>query len=388
MSGIRYTAAKTSRIKKKPLIPSVKKMQQDLKKILPARAQYLKNLNQKSESKPTKSPEKLVVTDYNVELDYQLGKNDDIVTAVDTILQNQWSESTKLHSRYEVEPGTMEQMVFLLKGLSSKSKADIMKFRKNLSLELITVAQLYSIFQHQGNTFVDKNLEIKIRQGKLRKFIITNASPVILRSLQKYQSGKITYGFENVEIISKTEDYYRLITKQITTVEQGLQSSDLSVHETEKKRLQLSSLTKFYEFVLQNPTSLFIDTSGSMSHQELSELLTFGFVTLTSNHLQEIECHQYSISYPGCGSFLKLINAGRVWLVKYLTKAKYNEVLEDKMFDHWEGLTIQGTNKMNNFRAPFYGYDLNWLLADSLGAGIIDVFNTPVGRGWRLTGKV
>ena len=40
---------------------------------------------------------------------------------------------------------------------------------------------------------------------------------------------------------------------------------------------------------------------------------------------------------------------------------------------------------MNNFRSPFYGYDLNWVLADALGAGVVEVFNTPVGRGWRLT---
>ena len=106
--------------------------------------------------------------------------------------------------------------------------------------------------------------------------------------------------------------------------------------------------------------------------------------------MNEIESHQYSISYPNCGTYLKLINAGRSWLVKSLNKCKYKELLEEHLFNRWEGLntSFNGTSKMNNFRSPFYGYDLFWILADALGAGVIEVFNTPVGRGWRLTGKV
>lgn len=231
-------------------------------------------------------------------------------------------------------------------------------------------------------------MEKKIRQGQLRKFVITNASPVILRSLQKYQNGKITYGFENVEIICKTQDYNQAIENDRTKLMKELQKSTLSTSEKQKKQLQLSSLDKFYQFINENPTKLFININENLNFENLSELLTLGYITMTSNHLQEIESHQYSISYPGCGSFLKLVNNGRVWLVKNLSKAKNNQMLESKLFDIWEGFNPQGQSKMNNFRSPFYGYDLNWILADALGAGIVDVFNTPVGRGWKLTGKV
>lgn len=393
MSNVRYSAAKTSKVTKKTTgIPSIKKMQQDLKKILPSNKQYMKNLKSKDlKSKDlTKSEVKnegLIVSDYNVELDYQLGTRDDIIVAVDTIINNQWSESTSLHDRYTVAEGDMETQIFLLSGLSAKFKADIIKYRLNWA-NLITINQLYTIFQSQGNTFVDKNLEIKIRQGQLRKFVITNAAPVISRSLQKYQNGKTTYGFENVEIICKTEDYNQSIKLKQQKILTELEDPALSSSEKQMKQLQLQSLDKFYQFIQENPTKLFVQVNENLTFEHLSQLLTFGYVTLTSNHLQEIESHQYSISYPGCGSFLKLINHGRVWLVKYLTKAKNQQILESKIFDNWEGVNLQGQSKMNNFRTPFYGYDLNWILADSLGAGIVDVFNTPVGRGWKLTGKV
>ncbi|KAG2731991.1 hypothetical protein G9P44_004408 [Scheffersomyces stipitis] len=417
MSNLRYSAAKSSRISKRLIGTSpVKKIQKDLKKILPSQRKYAQNLkksnaiinNNPNEANTlnrgsgggggsggsSKDEEPLVVSDYNVQLDYQLSKNDDIMVAIDTILDNQWAESSSLHFRYhkrqEIESadGDMEKLVFSLKGLSAKVKAEIMKYRQNqLPKGIVTTAQLYSIYESQGNTFVDRNLELNIRNGNLKKFVITNASPVISRTKQKYQHGKVTYGFENVEVVVKTESYFKLICEEIERLEKELVDSSMATSERIKKDRQLTSIKKFFEYLKSNPASIFV-THEDFDNEQLSSLVSFGLVTLTSNHLNEIESHQYSISYPACGTFLKLINAGRVWLVKALSKGKYNENLEDQLFKKWEGTTLNGDSKMNNFRPPFYGYDLNWILADSLGAGVIEVFNTPVGRGWRLTGKV
>lgn len=403
-SNLQYSAAKSSRITKRTLNTSpVKKAQADLKKYLPSQAKYLQNLKSKkplapspkiSETRSKSEEEPLTVQDYNVQLDYQLSKRDDMMVAVDTILDNQWSESTTLHKRFKV-PGTAgnyasnEDILFCLPGLSMKAKADIVKYRcTQLPHGLITINQLYSIYEQQGNTFVDRNLELKIREGILRKFIITNASPVILRSPQKFQHGKVTYGYENVEVIVKNENYLQLIKGQIDRLGEEINLATLLVNEKCNKQVLCGSLQKFYKFVSSKPTALFV--SSDMNNEELSKLVSLGYITLTSNHLNEIESHQYSISYPNCGSYLKLINAGRTWLVKTLNKCKYKELLEEHLFNRWEGFNngFNGASKMNNFRSPFYGYDLFWILADALGAGVVEVFNTPVGRGWRLTGKV
>lgn len=401
-SNLQYSAASSSRITKRTINSSpVKQAQKDIKKYLPSQAKYLQNLKNKKLSPSPKISEKqaeepLTVQDYNVQLDYQLSKKEDILVAIDTILNNQWSESTSLHSRFHTNQEIQnslsdEELLFLLSGLSMKVKADIIKYRTNqLPSGLLTVNQLYSIYEHQGNTFVDRNLELKIREGKVRKFVITNASPVILRSPQKFQHGKVTYGYENVEVIVKAENYLDHIDNQLRTLQNDSNSPDILTKEKATKISLVECLQKFLKFVRDNPTALFLTIRSGMDNQELSKLVSLGYITLTSNHLNEIESHQYSISYPNCGTYLKLINAGRSWLVKTLSKCKYKELLEEHLFNRWEGLntSFNGTSKMSNFRSPFYGYDLFWILADALGAGVIEVFNTPVGRGWRLTGKI
>lgn len=402
-SNLRYSAANSSRITKRTINTSpVKQAQKDLKKYLPSQTKYLQNVKNKKTLSPSPNiSEKrqedvpLTVQDYNVQLDYQLSKKDDIMVAIDTIFDNQWSESTTLHSRFHTNQEIQnahhdEDLLFLLPGISMKVKADIIKYRTNhLPRGLITINQLYSIYEHQGNTFVDRNLEMKIREGKLRKFVITNASPIILRSPQKFQHGKVTYGYENVEVIVKSQNYLQNIENQIHRMKNDL-TQDMLENEKSSKASLCECLQKFLKFINDHPTALFIDNNRGMDNQELSKLVSLGYLTLTSNHLNEIESHQYSISYPNCGTYLKLINAGRSWLVKTLSKCKYKELLEEHLFNRWEGLNMSfnGTSKMTNFRSPFYGYDLFWILADALGAGVIEVFNTPVGRGWRLTGKV
>lgn len=378
---LQYSAAKTSSVSKSRL-PSkspVKKFQRDAKKLLPSQRVYKNNLQKLMASKTPSSPakpdrEKLEVQDYNVQLDYQLSSKDDVVVAVDTILSNRWSESTELHDRYKTRDllGNEEEKVFQIKGLSSTLKAELIRYRHSLPQGLVAITQLYAIFHNEGPTFVDKSLELNIRKGILRKFIITNASPVILRSHNKFQVNKVTYGFEDIEVIAKVDYFHKLIKKVMS----GL----------DDKSSSKQALVKYNELISLHPTEMFISTLD-FTNEEVSNLVQLGFITLTSNHFNEIE-HKYSISYPGCGTYLKLVNEGRTWLVKSLNRNKHKEALEEELFRKWLGMNPEGDPKLNNFRKPFYGYDLHWVLADGLGSGIVEVFNTPVGRGWRLTGKV
>lgn len=374
-SNLRYSAAKISTISRKNLFKSpTKGSVSPIKKLLPSQAKYKQNLNSKELGSPKKSKDaKLTIDDYNVELDFQLSRKHDIITAVDTILSNQWSESSSLNRTTAVDKGlTMEQRVFLLVGLSMPTKAEIMKYRSQVPQGLVTTNQLYSIFEREGNTFVDRNIELAIRNGKLRKFVITNAAPVIEASHVSAKTGKITYGHENVEVLVKSQVYMDKIEEWLN------RSSD---------KTKITILNKFKQFVVSNPAALFITESDDLNEMELSNLLELGFITLTSNHKNEIESQQYALSFPNCGTYLRLINNGRSWLVKVLKKTKFDELLESELLNRWQGIDLNGNSKMTNYRKPFYGFDLNWILADALGAGIIEVFNTPVGRGWKLTGK-
>lgn len=386
--NLRYSAAKSSTIGRRSASLSPTK-QRTLRNILPTQTKYLQNL--KKAPKSSSNEDALTVQDYNVQLDYQLSAKNDIMVAIDTVLENQWAESTTLHHRFHTKDemdasDSDEQLLFLLPGLSMEVKADILKYRKShLPIGLLTLNQLYSIYDKQGPTYVDRNLELRLREGKVRKFVITNAAPVVLRTQNKYQ-GKVTYGHENVEVIVKSEQYYELIEREVEAIDSEAEKCN-SKQESERLKLQSTTLKKYLHFLKGNPSALYIH-SDDFASAELSTLVSLGYVTLTSNHLNEIESHQYSVAYPNCGTFLKLINSGRAWLVKTLNKSKHKELLEENLFQKWEGYSANGTPKMTNFRKPFYGYDLFWILADALGAGVVEVFNTPVGRGWKLTGKV
>lgn len=392
--ALQYSPAKSSKVSKRPLTKSpVKKFQKDVRKILLPSTKIYKDAvsKQKLQSSTTQDDSKLTIKDYNVRLDYQQYSGKDIMVAIDTILDNKWAENTNLHNRYPTKQGTLEERIFGLRGLSNTVKTDILKFRRNLPMDLVTTTQLYSIFLNESNTFVDKSLESHILLGELKKIVISNAAPVILRSVNKFQLGKVTYGFENVELVVKADSYFLVISSMRDVLEQELQNNQLPGVLQNKKKSLISSLDRLLRYLKEYPTALYISNcvdNGGFTDEEITHLVNTGFVTLASNHLIELEANIYSISYPGCGTYLKLVNSGRSWLVKVLGKNKHKELLEDQIISKWEGVNASGESKMNNFRSPFFGYDLNWVLADALGAGVVEVFNTPVGRGWRLTGKI
>lgn len=359
--GLRSTAASLSKIRKPT--PLRKLIRTPLTSKQKAHATHRKE---------SKGQEKLEVLDHNIELDFELRGSTSIVEAIDRIIANQWAEQTVFHNRYysreakKNSQNSQNDLLFLLRGFSMEIKADVIKYRSNQLPHggMVTVNQLYTMFDHRGNTFVDRSLELSVRDGTLIKFVITNAQPVILRSGKGGGDHKVTYGYENAEVVVKKQHYLGLIDMQMT-----------------EKGADTGVLTKFKQYVMKHPEALFV-TSEDFDTAEITKLVKLGFLTLTSNHHNEIEIHDYALAYPKCGTFLKIINAGRGWLVKILSKMTYKEMLEEAMYEKWEGKI------MANFRRPFYGYDLSWILADARGSGVVEPFNTPVGRGWRLTGKL
>lgn len=365
--SLRFTASNLSRIKKqrtntKSLISPLR----NSKKQIPSK-------------KDVKEP--LVALQPNVPMDFHLKDAESVLDGLELVLNNQWAEITNLHERYYSQNAKEScdkrtDLLFLLRGLAMETKAAILKYRAQQlpTGGVMTLNQLYSLYEYRGNTFVDQSLELCVRNGKLRRFIITNALPVILRAGfatgTSALSQRVTYGYENTEVVTFTESYLNQI------------ESDCIECQTDPKLVDnLKTLKSFENYIELHPSSLSV-TNEMFTCEELKVLVEAGYLTLTSNHHNEIDVHQYSIAFPRCGTFLKMINCGRVWLVQVLSKASFKELLEDAIFEKWEG------KKLNNFRRPYYGYDLLWILADAKGAGVIEAFTTPVGKAWRLTGKL
>ncbi|KAM0332258.1 hypothetical protein ACHAQA_002534 [Verticillium albo-atrum] len=108
---------------------------------------------------------------------------------------------------------------------------------------------------------------------------------------------------------------------------------------------------------------------------------------------------EYRIAAPGHGSYLKLVSAAVEHLMSLLSRSKYGEMPEYLLRERWDGgIASDDARKMRRARGEFtgvlpwqtkkwrefYGLDFGWVLAEAMGTGRLEVFQTgSVGRGVR-----
>ena len=113
------------------------------------------------------------------------------------------------------------------------------------------------------------------------------------------------------------------------------------------------------------------------------------------------EGEELKISLPGTGPYLKLLTTARSHLVSLIMKSKFREMPLYLLHKRWDG-GISGDDpvaKAKKYRGEFtgilpsqtrkwkqfYGLSFDWVLAECLGAGLVEVFETgSVGRGVRI----
>ena len=103
------------------------------------------------------------------------------------------------------------------------------------------------------------------------------------------------------------------------------------------------------------------------------------------------------LSLPNTGPFLKLVEGARSHLITLLSKSKYNEAPLYLLKERWNG-GVSTKTPYGRSKDPFnpvtpaktrkwkdlYGISFDWVLAECLGGGLIEVFNTrSVGLGVR-----
>ncbi|KAA8576708.1 hypothetical protein MFRU_014g01600 [Monilinia fructicola] len=108
----------------------------------------------------------------------------------------------------------------------------------------------------------------------------------------------------------------------------------------------------------------------------------------------------FSLSLPATGQFLKLLSNARLHLVFLLSKSKFREAPESLLRQRWDGgiEADDGASAAKMSRGEFsgvlpgktrkwkhyYGISFEWILAECVGAGLVEVFDTrSVGRGIR-----
>lgn len=110
---------------------------------------------------------------------------------------------------------------------------------------------------------------------------------------------------------------------------------------------------------------------------------------------------ELQLSLPGMGQFLKLVLAAREHLLALLRKSRFHEVPLYLLRERWDGgiASDDGAAKAKKYRGEFagvlpartrkwkqfYGIRFDWVLAECVGAGLIELFETgSVGQAARI----
>lgn len=123
-----------------------------------------------------------------------------------------------------------------------------------------------------------------------------------------------------------------------------------------------------------------------------------GFAGLKAPANSDTKAANLKLSMPNTGSYLKLVEGARSHLLGLLSKSKYNEAPLYLLKERWNG-GVSTKNPYGRSKDPFrlivpaktrkwkdfYGLNFDWVLAECLGGGLIEVFNTrSVGLGVRV----
>ncbi|CAG77895.1 YALI0F06622p [Yarrowia lipolytica CLIB122] len=145
---------------------------------------------------------------------------------------------------------------------------------------------------------------------------------------------------------------------------------DQSIQEC-KVANQKKALEEFKILLLSHPSRV---EFGFDELPNASTLVKSGFLTMNPQ-----EAQMYNVCVPNVGVFLKLGASARTWFINMLKKQSYQEMLEEQMEKKWSA----NSNRWKGFK----GVSFEWILKDLYGGYHCECFSTPVGRGWKLTGK-
>ncbi|ODQ82489.1 hypothetical protein BABINDRAFT_159067 [Babjeviella inositovora NRRL Y-12698] len=278
---------------------------------------------------PTKTPtvktlEQLVYIT-DATLDYQLDTSTDVLNALDHIVDNLWED-------------------FPQAGVSKKLMLEVAALRRGIP-KAATVHQLYTVFRDQ--TYVDRELQRAFADNTIKRIRVNSDNEFLIRTA-----------------------HYDAV------LQEGLRK-DISL-ETRTLLEQFSHLMNAYNFVSIEREKM---QAHGFTPPQLSKLVDLGFLTLFQTSTDSTSV-VYSLSLPNIGLLLKVLMHARKWLAKSITihNRSWKEITDTQLAARWESSKAKWSG--------FKGIRMTWVLYDCLGAGTLEVFRTPVGVAWKLTGKV
>lgn len=249
------------------------------------------------------------------------------------------------------------------KGLSNSTMSAALKYRQSLPC-VVTVNQLQALFPSNASS-IDRQIVRLSREGRVRRLAVN-----------QIEGGDLLIGSEHYYELCRNAAYHT----SLQMVQLGEESSRREKGEYVSVRDDVSAsiLAKFEGLVRSMPASSTSVTLSDLQDADLASHYSFlvnaGFLTLVPGASQE-----FALSVPNIGALLRLVSTARKWVKATLAKLPWSEALESDLEKKWLA------SKAHWFE--FRGCRLEWVLFDLAGGGFCEAFSTPVGRGWKLTGK-
>lgn len=201
---------------------------------------------------------------------------------------------------------------------------------------VVGVSHLTAIFPN-NTTFLERKVARLCEQGILRKLTVSLTSVG--------------------DLVIESKDYFKILD-EIAIAAKGNSDAEKAIE-------------RFKTVLIENPSAISL-SAESLNDCNTTFLIQAGLLTFGRDKT-------FGISVPNLGMWVRLLVDSRKWLLNTLGKLKWKEMLASQLESSFT------SNKA--FWKDFKGLAMEWVQFDGYGGGWIEPFSTPVGIGWKLTGK-
>ncbi|CAF9924698.1 MAG: hypothetical protein HETSPECPRED_005663 [Heterodermia speciosa] len=307
-------------------------------------------------------------------------------------------------------------------GFNSVRISEILRFRKSLP-PTVTVTHVHAFLR--SPTATDKEIAELAKAGVVRKIVVPGRGT----GSSSIAEGVILYpDFERLvhesgldeeianTLLQRLQDNPLLLNlpsnsftaseaaalKQagfLTSSSQGQQPSTPFTHATSP-----GTLTSLLS-VSRAPSGSLAAVGGESAIHDAGGSGTASGIRRSSSQLSTENLHSsnrtFQISLPNTGPYLRLLTAARAHLIALLQKSRFKEMPLYMLRERWDGgiASDDPAARAKKYRGEFtgvlpartkkwkrfYGLRFEWVLAECLGAGLLELFETgSVGRAARI----
>ncbi|KAI9781385.1 MAG: hypothetical protein M1839_005979 [Geoglossum umbratile] len=292
-------------------------------------------------------------------------------------------------------------------GMSSTRIAEVLNFRRALP-PIATVAHVHALLN--APTATEREIAELMRGGVVRKIVVPGRGTGVGEGLVLVEEWErvVRESRGLTEEVKQTLLHHLRTNPTALTLRQSLFTPADATSLLHASFLTSSTQSWTTTDVYSQPSPALLGTLTSLSRTAISApsgtLAAVGGQNAIHNAGGTVGVNpantqdEFHLTLPAIGAFLRLLTSARAHLLALLSKSPYREAPLSLLRERWDGavadpersqrrVTDVLPGKTRKWRV-FSGLEFDWVLAECVGAGLVEVFETgSVGLGVRGTGK-